>query len=83
VQLRAARLAEMLWEQRSADMTELASAASNVARKTKRGRDILADYKTVGVGQSAYFTGKLLRANPSPSCRQHQNLFAFFTSMGQ
>jgi hypothetical protein len=64
-------------------MTELASAASNVARKTKRGRDILADYKTVGVGQSAYFTGKLLPENPESLCRQHQNVSAFFTSMGQ
>jgi hypothetical protein len=52
VQLRAARIVEVLWEKRSSKLTELAAALRH-----KLGRDILKDYDTVHIGQSAYFTG--------------------------
>lgn len=73
VQLKAARLAEVLWDRRTADITDLASAtasssaATGVTHKSKLGRDIVEDYKTVRIGQSAYFTGAAL----SDSCTSH------------
>jgi hypothetical protein len=71
VQLKAARLAEVLWEKRAADMAEVARAttdASQVTHKIVLGRNIVEDYKTVGVGQSAYFTGQLPPGGPEPCC---------------
>jgi hypothetical protein len=52
VQLRAARIVEVLWEKRSSKLTELTAALRH-----KLGRDILKDYDSVNIGQSAYFTG--------------------------
>lgn len=65
MQLKAARIAELLWERRSGDLAELGSvvASSSTAytagstKKHKLGKEILEDYKTVSIGQSAYFTG--------------------------
>lgn len=68
--MKAARLAEVLWRRHSADVVELAStapsssAATGVTYKRKLGKDIVEDYKTVKIGQSAYFTG----AAPSEIC---------------
>jgi hypothetical protein len=64
--LRAAKVAEVLFQKRSAPLTELASAFASEAtlntaeglQKLKLGKNILEDYKTVNIGQSAYFTGE-------------------------
>jgi hypothetical protein len=69
LQFRAAKMAAVLWEKRSADVAEVASAFSleapsstaypaGTARKHKLGKNILEDYETVNIGQSAYFTGE-------------------------
>jgi hypothetical protein len=66
VQLRAARLAEVLQQGHGVEGAELgstvasSSVATGVTHKTKLGRDIVDDYKTVKIGQSAYFTGAFL-----------------------
>ena len=69
MQLKAARIAELLWQRRSGELAEVAStvASSSAATtytaggtvKHKLGKNILEDYKTVNIGQSAYFTGAL------------------------
>lgn len=72
VQLKAARLVEVLWQKRTDDISELACAAASTQMpasstalatatyKSKLGRDIVEDYKLVKIGQSAYFTGAYL-----------------------
>ena len=92
MQLKASRLAELLWKNRGARLSVLAAGSGSVpgtasdpdsstppsngasragSRPTARkarvqlGRDILKDYETVSIGQSAYFTG--VSPPPSPS----------------
>lgn len=63
MQLKPARLAELLWQRRSGELADVgsttasSSVATGVTHKRKLGRDIVEDYKTVKIGQSAYFTG--------------------------
>lgn len=79
VQLKAARLAEVLWHSKTLrsgltlstlgsatgerDSASGSSSAPSRVRATARaaraqlGKDILKDYETVSIGQSAYFTG--------------------------
>lgn len=66
MQLRAAKIAELLAAYRNVGVADVASAApSSTATsqtaggkpKVKLGKNIIEDYKTVSIGQSAYFTG--------------------------
>lgn len=69
VQLKAARIVELLWQRRNATLSDVVSSTetmttstgqSSQAKVKKLGKDILKDYQTVSIGQSAYFTGTLV-----------------------
>jgi hypothetical protein len=67
VQLRAARVATLLWEKRYASLAQHAcamppepSSSTNTETFTKKlqvGKNMLQDYETINIGQSTYFTG--------------------------
>lgn len=75
LQLKSAKLAEFLSAHSAEEPTEVSSSASQttyaatnaplIRPKIKLGKDIVEDFKTVSIGQSAYFTGVLLSTTPT------------------
>jgi hypothetical protein len=67
MQLRAARVATLLWEKRYASLGQLACAlppepssstyTEIFSKKHRMGKNMLQDYETINIGQSTYFTG--------------------------
>lgn len=78
MQFRAARIAELLVAYKNVSLAEVKSAVTSSAAssnrtaagkaKVKLGKDIIADYQTVSIGQSTYFTGAPLLYLSVPAC---------------
>jgi hypothetical protein len=75
LQLKASKVTRLLRLWRDASLSEMHSSttatsgtATSSDKKIKLGRDIVEDYKTVAIGQSAYFTGVALHALQATFC---------------